>query len=361
MQKENNRNQKDQANDVLIREILYFDREKAISLLSQIEWGLTRDFTVEQDKTKTHKNIFNLNLLKFFSGTHSRERSDRERVSETKEFHHDLLNRVEILLKSNNAIIEMFDNSMYYDLTDENAIRSLLGDRQYINASGSCFIEDYSRILSISSIFNQQVNFINRCNIENDATNENNLRLAEDLRRIEKDMRRAKNANERATKENEMNQKYDEIGKMTKNHVEQWLFDGISLWINTYLKDRLIFRILPSPNCPSFQIICNMKRTCIVDSNIEYLISSYGTKPNIPFFVLGLITSKPEKIENGVNPLDEFDMKGELNNIETVEKGFRSLFPAIEGLESFTRFSRYPNITVEPIAVYRLIFSVKKN
>jgi len=358
MPKVNNRNQKNQPNDVSIREILYFDKEKAISLLSQIEWGLTRDFTVEQDNTKTQKNVLNIRFPSLFSGTHSRERRDRERVSETKEFHHDLLNRVEYQLKSRNAIIEMFDKSKYYTLVEEDEIRSLLGEKQYINASGSCFIEDYSRILSISSIFTQQVNFINRSNIENDATNENNLKLVADLMRIEKELRRAKNANERANKENELNLKYEEIGKKLKNYVEQWKFDGISLWINTYLKDRLIFRILPSPKCPSFQIICNLKRACIVDGNIEYLISSYSTKPNIPFYVLGLITSKPEKNEIGINPLAEFDMKGELNNIETIEKGFRSLFPAIEGLESFTRFSRYPNITVEPIAIYRFIFSV---
>ncbi len=53
------------------------------------------------------------------------------------------------------------------------------------------------------------------------------------------------------------------------------------------------------------------------------------------------------------DPLDEF--KGEVNGSEQVkfEKGIRALFPTIDTLESFMRYSRYPNITIHPIAVYR--------
>jgi hypothetical protein len=35
------------------------------------------------------------------------------------------------------------------------------------------------------------------------------------------------------------------------------------------------------------------------------------------------------------------------------EKAFRVVFSAMDNLEDFMRYSRYPNVTIHPIAVYR--------
>jgi len=35
------------------------------------------------------------------------------------------------------------------------------------------------------------------------------------------------------------------------------------------------------------------------------------------------------------------------------EKAFRGMFGGMDGLENFVKYSRYPNITVHPIAVFR--------
>jgi hypothetical protein len=49
----------------------------------------------------------------------------------------------------------------------------------------------------------------------------------------------------------------------------------------------------------------------------------------------------------------EFELSAALPERVAFDKAFRGMFGAMEGLESFVRYSRYPNVTVHPIAVYR--------
>jgi hypothetical protein len=46
-------------------------------------------------------------------------------------------------------------------------------------------------------------------------------------------------------------------------------------------------------------------------------------------------------------------MTSELSESMALEKGFRGVFIGLEGMEVLVRYSRYPNVTVHPIAVYR--------
>jgi hypothetical protein len=69
--------------------------------------------------------------------------------------------------------------------------------------------------------------------------------------------------------------------------------------------------------------------------------------------VFGLITSIPPKSAESFDPMKEFEsFAGSMDKI-VFEKAFRDLFSALEAFESFVRFSRYPNISVHPIAVFR--------
>jgi hypothetical protein len=133
--------------------------------------------------------------------------------------------------------------------------------------------------------------------------------------------------------------------------LEQWLLDGIKQWIDTFMPDRINFRIYPFDNIPSFQVLCNLKRDCFVDQNLEHLLYGYGNRPNVPLAVFGLITSIPPKEKSSFNPLAEFSD----NNSPDIayERVFREIFGAMENFESIVRFSRYPNITIHPIAVFR--------
>jgi hypothetical protein len=85
------------------------------------------------------------------------------------------------------------------------------------------------------------------------------------------------------------------------------------------------------------------------------LIFSYGSTPNIKLTILGLITSIPDKEGNKFEPLQEFSKDHDQKPEEIFERAFRGVFKGFEGLESFVRYSRYPNVTITPLAVYRNI------
>jgi len=90
------------------------------------------------------------------------------------------------------------------------------------------------------------------------------------------------------------------------------------------------------------------------------LLYGYGQRPNVPLTVTGLVTSKPPEGGYSFDPLEEFDGFNEdetddsdEKNQKVIELAFRRVFAALEGMEDFVRYSRYPNVTVHPIAVYR--------
>jgi len=347
------KNELNKENSMQLREIVYFDSDKAVSLISQSQLGVLKEVTTQKNETHGQKSNLGLTLASLFSGGLSREKTKSNATVERKEIFHDLLVRVENVLREKQLIAD-FSELVLPDDTTVDGIRTLLGEKPFIKSKGHCFIEDFSRIDRFSKILNKQIDFINRSNISNDPNNEIFTKLSNEIKKIERNLERTRNPNDRFVKEIELRDKYDEISSFTNlEKVDQWKLDGISYWIDTYLKDRLIFRIIPFVGCPSFQIICNLKRISITDKDIDYLITSYGTKPNLPFSVLGLITSKPSNQKSNFNPLDEFAGDVEMDKIKTFEKALRNMFPALEGMESFTRFSRYPNITVEPIAIFR--------
>ena len=77
--------------------------------------------------------------------------------------------------------------------------------------------------------------------------------------------------------------------------------------------------------------------------------------PHLPVAigVMGLITSIPPKDASKFDPLAEFGDESELTDKTGFEKGVRAMFGSLDELEEFVRYTRYPNITVHPIAVFR--------
>jgi hypothetical protein len=69
--------------------------------------------------------------------------------------------------------------------------------------------------------------------------------------------------------------------------------------------------------------------------------------------VFGLITSIPGPAEDMFDPMKEFEAGGDLADRIAFEKAFRAIFAGMEGIEALVRYSRYPNVTVHPIAVFR--------
>ena len=54
------------------------------------------------------------------------------------------------------------------------------------------------------------------------------------------------------------------------------------------------------------------------------------------------------------DPMKEFEqLESGASDPLVFEKGLRGMFRGMDDLEQFIRFSRYPNVSVYPLAVYR--------
>ena len=57
--------------------------------------------------------------------------------------------------------------------------------------------------------------------------------------------------------------------------------------------------------------------------------------------------------------MTEFKDNDKLTDKAKLEKAFRDMFSAMDAMEDYVRYSRYPNITIHPIAVFRNIKCIK--
>jgi hypothetical protein len=338
-----------------VRDILYFDFEKASSIWSQLQWGQLEKISVTSEESTDHKlgaglGIPNLADVKLNVGE-----GEKRTILETRILHHDLLNRIESLLSSAGLVTNINQALTSSESSIEN-IHGAIGETPYIIATGSSVIEDYQRIFSISEKFNDLAKFIGRSAMEGVKSNPEYLEIEKTINELKEASKSIADRNKKAQAKAQIHTLENNIEKMLQSQVssvDQWILDGVKLWITTFMPTRINFRVYPFPSCPSFQVLCNLKRDSFVDQDLEHLLYGYGTRPNIPLAIFGLITSIPPKSGEIFDPLIEFEDNADMSKEMIFEKAFRGMFGAMDGLENFVKYSRYPNITVHPIAVFR--------
>jgi hypothetical protein len=338
-----------------IRDFLYFDLDKASSILSQFEWGLIEQISISQDETQSQDGGAKAGIPQIAELNYGVGKQKKNAVLETKKLHHDILNRIESQLTHAQLVVDL-TSEVEKDETSPDHIREIIGSKPYVKAQGWSVIEDYQRILSITSRLNDIMGFIGQSQISTIKQNPEFIVLQSQIEAKRQEVKQIKDRNQKAIASEKLkaleSQVEATIAAATKTTgIDQWLLDGIKQWIDTFMSNRINFRIYPFEQTPSFQVLCNLKRDCFVDQNLEHLLYGYGNRPNVPLAVFGLITSIPPKDKSSFNPMMEFNS----NNSQDVafEQGFREIFGAMEQFESFLRYSRYPNITIHPIAVFR--------
>jgi hypothetical protein len=338
-----------------IRDLLYFDLDKASSILSQFEWGLIEQIAITQDETDGQSGRAKAGIPQVAEIEFGADKQKKQSIFETKKLHHDVLNRIESQLSQADLVVDL-TSSLEKDETSPDRIREVIGNKPYIKAQGWSVIEDYQRIMSIINRLNDLIGFIGQSQVETVKQNPEFVALQAQIETKRREIKQIKDRNQRAVEttklkaiESQMETTLASVKKVSG--IEQWQLDGIKQWIDTFMPSRINFRIYPFENLPSFQILCNLKRDCFVDQNLEHLLYGYGNRPNVPLAVFGLITSLPPKEKPTFNPMTEFD--DNTSSDVAFEKGLRGIFGVMEQFESFVRFSRYPNITIHPIAVFR--------
>ena len=338
-----------------VRDILYLDFDKAASIWSQFEEGLLERVSVTADAEKDRSAGTKFGIPGVAEANLGVDYQEKRSTLYSKTLHHDVLNRVERALADAELVTDL-SSAVSSEESSPQKIRAAIGNRPYLRAGGTSVLEDYRRMLAISEKFNEFMVFFTKLSEDRLKKSPEYKQLQELLLERKSALGEVADRNKRTAQKaelKELERKLETLPIQGVAKLDESLLNGIRLFINTFMRTRVNFRIYPFLCCPSFQVLCNLKPDCFVDADLEHLLYGYGNRPNVPLAVFGLITSLPHEDEPVFDPMKEFAMRVDLSGREEFEKGFRGLFDAIEKLESFMRYSRYPNVTVHPIAVYR--------
>lgn len=340
-----------------LRDLIYFDFEKASSLFSQLERGLIREIQAGREESTDERNIRSYDLKLFkpeFGGIATEKKSQLE----TRVIHHDLLDRIETALFSQGFAVDL-NSGLGEEMNTPEMVRAAISTYPCVRVEGWAEIEDYERFVRIAESFNPVLQFIAQCgrnSIEGSDEFKGLKATIEEMKAVAKSER---DRNKRAAalsrvKELEVDVETLVTSTSYAGHIPQWLVEGIRLFVDTFMTNRITLRVYPFADVPEFGVLANLKRSSFTDSEIDNILFAYGPRPNLRLSILGLVTSVPAEAGH---PLDEIRTAQKAaaadSDEQGFEEGFRNAFEGVEGLERFVRFSRYPNITVYPIAVFR--------
>lgn len=334
----------------MIRDIIYFDAAKAASLLSQVLGGLPQKSTNTIETQAQERNQRTYDLLKVFKGEFGGHESSKVTSAlELQLLHHDLLVKIEAVLSEQGLLCDL-NATLPPETTDAEAVRDSIKNVEYVAATGWTAFEDYGRLTSISAKFNGLQEFIARC-----GANETVNALRDERHKLE-----IESGATDGNRIKKIREKEKEIESLIKKGLEAqklqpWLIEGLSLWQSTFMSERINLRLFPFEKCPYFELIANLKRDGFVDDDLGHIMYGYGTYPNKQLTVVGLITSAPSRNPPAFDARQQARTTNEDERKADFEAGFRTVFAALDALESFSTFHTYPRIVVHPIAVYRRI------
>ncbi|SMD37010.1 hypothetical protein SAMN04488029_3189 [Reichenbachiella faecimaris] len=338
-----------------IKDLIYFDTDKAKSLISQLNDGLISEISrAIEDETEESAGLgFDVKIVKGSLGDKTKERSLR---TEKIELYHEMLNTIEHDLLEKNLLTpinQTFDNwkGSFNDFMDE------IPNFNYIKATGWASFEDFERFKRILSNFNE----IQRLIFTSQLLETPEYRSLQD--QIEQAKKTANQNSDRNLKAKDLNKikalekKIDDILKEQSSiHLfdEDWV-ERVRTFLDTFSPERLNFRLLPLDHFGDFQILSNLKAKFMLDGNFENTIFTYGSRPNIKLSVIGIITSCPRKDDPRVHPSDEYlaYSDDELSDEGQFDKAFRRVFDSFEAFEKFFFVPSFPKIAISPIAIYR--------
>jgi hypothetical protein len=346
-----------------IRDLLYLDFAKAASICSQLEGGLPAKTDVTQDLEKNRDAGVKFGIPKLAEANLSVDYVEKRSTLQSRTLHHNVLSLVETGLKELGLVTELSD-ALPSDEASPESVRFALGNRPYVIAQGQCVIEDYRRIVAMTGRYTELMDFIAHCQTD---TVKKSLAYQQGKAAVEAARQAAKAIKDRnaravqVSKIQEQDKALDQLAIRKTDGPASWLLEGIRMFIDTFMASRINFRVFPFESCPSFQLLCNLKTDCFVDADFEHMLYSYGNRPDVPLAIFGLITSSPQPNAKAFDPLQDLAEATGLTPHGSFEKSFRAIFPALDELSAFMRYSRYPNVIVHPIAVFRSFSALAMN
>jgi hypothetical protein len=351
---------------ISLRDFLYFDSDKAASIFSQLSGGLITGIETRAEDASDQRNIRQYDL-KIFKPEFGGVTSSTQVLQESRVLHHDLFSRIEQQLFEGGYAVDI-SQEITAESVGSGAAHERLHEAVYVRVEGWSVIEDYERMKNIATRYNRIADFISHCTASALEEHDGFRTIQQELEAARARVAEQGDRNKRAREERALARIQERFQQTIReisglSGIAPWLVEGMGEFIETFMPDRINFRVYPFVELPEFNIMANLRRSCFVDANIENLLFAYGSRPNVKLTMFGLVTSLPSAKDEEFDPMAEF-ISGTLHDSTTeeqrqFEEGFRGVFRGFRGFENMVRYSRYPNVTVYPIAVYRDIRAAK--
>jgi hypothetical protein len=350
-----------------IRDLIYLDLPKVASLYSQVTGGIVRE--VQSTVEVGSSNVEALGVRALVVEARSEEGSSRQTArTEALLPHHALVRDTEVSLFKLGIACDV-NSAFPQEPTTVEDIHGVLASHPYVRCTGPSYLEDYDRMRLLTEKFPELLEFVARSAAgEELASDPEFARASNELQQAQlgavaaQGTKREEHAKKRAL------DAYIVVRSLIQARsglqpVEDWLLEGIQLWIDTFSPERVSLRFYPFPSLPKFQVIASLNREHFLGPGLDQFRYAYGAEPNLPLTAVGLVTSRPPAEKPGFSAMEAFQESAETGTTEVGDEdeanqaafdaAFRALFPLMENLERFTRFSRYPAVTMAPLAVYR--------
>lgn len=336
-----------------IKDLLYLDTAKAVSLFSQIDEGIITQSQVSGEEAAGLNSTLGVDI-KVFQAKIGSNISDKENQTITRIPHHNLLNQLQRTIDQSNSFIDL--DQLDQSELNVSDLHLKLKKKIFVKATGWVNIEDYDRLKKIAERFNAISMFIQECSVESSGIKDQYDQLKKEIKKQRKIIEQYKDRNIKARDSSRLNKLEEDLITLLDENIEggkipQYLVDGIQLFIDTFLPNRINFRFYPFEQIPNFEILSNLKRENFVETDIENIIFSFGSRPNLKLTIFGMITSLPSENEQLFDPLE--GSNDETDESIVFENAFRGVFRGFEGFEQFVRYSSFPRITTTPLAIYR--------
>jgi hypothetical protein len=319
---------------------------------------------VETGSENDQRNIRKYDL-KIFNPEFGGVEKKSSKMVESRVMHHDLFNRVEQLLFDTGYPIDINDSISMAEITSGDA-SNIFKESFYVRCTGWPIFEDYEKMKVVAQRHNTLMDFIRHSAKSTIKDSPEYKELQAQLKDAKNQINTEKDRNKKARLKSQIKnlektiegQLEDSLG----GQVDQWIIDGFSHWVDTFIQDVIYFHIYPFDSFESFHLKATLKRDSFVDGDSRFTDFAYTSRPNVKLTLFGLITSIPPKGEHPFDPMREFEdhtPEDEQDDPMGFESAFRGLFRGFDGLEKFIKFDRYPNISVYPLAIFRDIYPKK--
>ncbi|NOG63733.1 MAG: hypothetical protein HND46_09950 [Chloroflexi bacterium] len=345
--------------DVLVRDIIYFDLEKTISIASQLEGGLRQEMQSIIESENRVETRFEVGVPKLVGSDAEKSKADRTSQSETKIAHHDLLVRVEEILFERGGALDL-NTSIAQLGEDIEQVRSQLSQTMYVRVEGWALVQDYNQVKKLMKSLKPLQEFASRASLHQLAEMPEYKELLAQIENLKERLKHVKDAREKKQIRDglhELEKTKQQLDDSTKQEwLPDWQIEGIETLIDSFMPNRIILRLFPLSKEPQFQIVANLKRGSFIDKDIDNFLFAYSSQPNVKLSVIGLITSIPDVEGHPFFPLqnDNRDASNP-NDLLSIETAFDEVFNVLVNIEQIGRFSSYPNVTIYPLALYRTI------